>query len=267
MQTSILNRIKKNKEIIAKLKENEKKYKKLVRDSLKEKNEIKKLNRKLLIEQENDRKEISRELHDETSQILTSINFDLAVLAKIASKSEQRIRDKIAATHELIIKSVDTIHNFSKKLRPMELDDLGLLPAIKALINDFIKCTKIKITLEAKVKFNKLSELQKTVLYRILQESLTNAVRHANARSIQIKVHFSKKNSSLKMQIQDNGKIKKYKDLLQKKSLKGIGLIGMQERAKLINGQLSVVSRPGVGTTVLVLVPMQASDVVVQTKS
>lgn len=71
--------------------------------------------------------EISRELHDEVSQILTSVNFELAVLAKITSNSEQKIRDKILATHDLIIKSVDVIHNFSRKLRPVVLDDLGLI--------------------------------------------------------------------------------------------------------------------------------------------
>lgn len=248
---------KRSKVLFDRLKMSELKYKNLLKSSLVDQKIIKKFNRTLIIQHENDRKEISRELHDEVSQILTSINFDLAVLARITTHSEQKIRDKISSTHDLILKSVDVIHSFSRKLRPVVLDDLGLLEAIKALIKEFIQNTSINITLETKCKRINLNDLQKTILYRILQESLSNAIKHSNAKNIVVKVTLKMQKKNLALVIHDNGNPKRYRNLLNVPKLNGgIGIIGMIERARLVKGNLSIVSRPKIGTSVSIIIPL-----------
>lgn len=257
MKNKLMLRTKEKNSLVEKLRASEHKFKLLLKASLKDQVIIQKFNHSLILQQENDRKEISRELHDEISQILTSINFDLAILTKISLNSEEKLRNKIEETHKLIIKSVEIIHDFSKKLRPIVLDNLGLLAAIKNLISDYSKCTNVKILLKTSLKINTLDDLQKIVIFRVLQESIANAIKHALIKKIIITITIRKFHDTFKISVTDNGKVKVLKNLLevQMKNFKGIGLIGMRERAKLIQGELSVISKPGLGTNVLLTFP------------
>ncbi len=204
--------------------------------------------------QEEDRKEISRELHDEISQVLIGINFELSVLSKEAQNSSEAMRDKISKAQELVGQSVETIHRFATELRPMILDDLGLIPAIRSYAKDFSKRNKIPVNFEAEPKTYKIEDFNKTVLFRIAQESLANIAKHAQAKEVWVNIKTFKDQVELK--IKDNG-VGFNPSKVQNQSGSGrIGLIGMRERIKLTEGTIEIVSAPNKGTVVVARVPV-----------
>jgi signal transduction histidine kinase len=207
----------------------------------------------LFLQQEEDRKEISRELHDEVAQILTSINFQLAILSKEASESAKVIRDRIAETQKLIEDSVEIIHHFARKLRPMILDDLGLVPAIKSYIKSFSKQTELPITLTYNSRLNGLNEFNKVVLFRVIQESLCNISKHAKATKVSISIR--KTGLTIFLDVHDNGRSFKVKNNQAAFKTKRLGLLGMAERVRMAKGQLTITSSKAKGTLISVQVP------------
>ena len=162
------------------------------------------LTRQIISAQEEERKEISRELHDEVVQTLVGINVELAALSRGAASGLHTLQAKIARTQRLVENSVNEVHRFARELRPAALDDLGLIPALHAYSKNLAARKKLKIHLTAFSGVEALGNAKRTVLFRVAQEALTNVVRHAQATRVGLTI--SKIPGAIRMEIRDNGK-------------------------------------------------------------
>jgi signal transduction histidine kinase len=212
--------------------------------------ELRQLSRRLLTVQEDERKRISRELHDVIAQTLTGINVRLAVLRSQTTANANDLHRKIAVTERLVEKSVDIVHRFARDLRPTALDDLGLIPALESHIDAFTERTGIPVELAAFAGIEKEDATVRIALYRIAQEALTNIARHANAT--RVKLALRRLRGSIRMEISDNGR-----GFPTKPSGKRLGLLGMRERAEMIGGTFTATSSPGKETIIRVDIPSQ----------
>jgi two-component system, NarL family, sensor histidine kinase UhpB len=203
---------------------------------------------------EEERKRIARELHDETSQVLTSLLISLAILEE--SITTDVARSRIADTRKLAHQTLRAIRNLSIDLRPSALDDLGLLPALRWYVKEYQQKFAISVDLQVTGFKERLTAEMETALYRIVQESLTNVARHAQAQNVSVDM---KENTNVVfVTISDNG-IGFDADQLQKTpgpgQEHGWGLVGMRERARLLDGSLTIASHLGKGATVHVQIP------------
>jgi two-component system sensor histidine kinase UhpB len=207
--------------------------------------------------QEQERKRIARELHDETSQVLTSLLISLAILEE--SVTTQEARDRIADTRKLAHQTLRAIRNLSIDLRPSALDDLGLLPAIRWYIKEYQQKCAIEVEFSATGFKERLPAEQETALYRIVQEALTNTARHAQAKHIAVTMNEDAE--AVYVKIRDNG-IGFDADTVLKTPYqeRGLGLAGMSERAVLLDGSLTIHSAIGHGTTIQVRIPRHTQD-------
>ena len=162
------------------------------------------LSRQIIQAQEEERKEISRELHDEIAQTLSGINAHLATLKVEAAVNTKGLKKKITRTQRLVEKSVDIVHRFARDLRPTLLDDLGLIPALHSYVKSFAKRTGIPIHFKASPDVEKLNSVKRIALYRVAQAALTNVAQHAQASLV--KVDIQKNHRGMHMEIKDNGK-------------------------------------------------------------
>jgi two-component system sensor histidine kinase UhpB len=206
--------------------------------------------------QEQERQRIARELHDETSQVLTSLLISLAVLEESIDSPEAR--ERIADSRTLAHSTLRAIRNLSIDLRPSALDDLGLLPALRWYVKEFQKKCSIAVEFHASGLRERLPSEMETALYRIVQECLTNTARHANARKVRI--NLKQADQAIKATIIDDGCGFDYEALLKNPGEgRGLGIAGMQERALLLNGSLQISSEVGKGTKVAVHIPIPTS--------
>jgi len=235
------------------LRKSERHYSQLLEQSHRLQQQLRLLSRQLLAAQEEERKKISRELHDEIAQTLTGINARLATLKTEATVNTKDLQKKITSTQRLVEKSVDIVHRFARELRPMVLDDLGLIPALHSFVKSFSKQTCIHIRLTVFAEVEKLDNAKRTVLYRVAQEALTNVARHAQAS--QVEVSIRKLPGAARMEIKDNGKSFEAQRVMHSKRNTRLGLIGMRERLEMVGGSFGVESAPGKGTTIRAQIP------------
>lgn len=228
-------------------------YQTLFKESQVMQRKLRQLTRRIISAQEEERKEISRELHDEVVQTLVSINVQLSALGKGVSAGLNGFRARIARTQQLVEKSVNEVHRFARELRPAVLDDLGLIPALLAYSKTLAARKKIKIQLTAFAGVEALPSPKRTVLFRVAQEALNNVVRHAQATRVEIVI--SKMPGAIRMQISDNGKSFHVEEIFHKGKHKRLGLVGMRERIEMVGGNLTIESAPGAGTTVRAEIP------------
>ncbi len=214
---------------------------------------LRSLAHRILQAQEEERREISRELHDEIVQSLVGINVELAALDKAASAGTRAFKAKIASTQRLVEKSVTAVHQFARDLRPAVLDDLGLIPALKAMMKTISSRHHLPVRLTAFVGVESLPESHRLVLYRVAQEALTNVGRHAKASLVRVSIR--RVPGAIRMDIHDNGKSFHVSRILSGRSNKRLGLIGMRERVEMVGGHLAIESSPGEGTTVRADIP------------
>jgi len=237
----------------AALKKSEHHYSELLEKSERLQQQLRRLSRQVLSAQEEERKEISRELHDVIAQTLTGINVRLAALKKEATVNTKGLDRNIARTQRLVEKSVDIVHRFARELRPAVLDDLGLIPALHSFMKNFGARTGLPAQLIAFAAVENLDAAKRTVLYRVAQEALTNVARHAKAS--RVAVNIQQRNGSAFMEIKDDGKSFEVERGFRAKGSKRLGLLGMRERVEMVGGTFSVQSAPGQGTTVQVEIP------------
>ena len=211
------------------------------------------LTRQTISAQEEERKEISRELHDEVVQTLVGINVQLSALTKGTSAGLHHLKAKVARTQRLVAKSVSAVHRFARELRPAVLDDLGLIPALHAYTKALAARKKIKIHLIAFRGVEALDNVKRTVIYRVAQEALTNVIRHAQAT--EITVGITRLAGAVRVEIRDNGKSFQVPRTLLAKNNKRLGLVGMTERVEMVGGHLTIESTAGQGTTVRAEIP------------
>ena len=220
--------------------------------------QLRHLSRRILLAQEEERKRISRELHDVIAQMLTGINLRLATLKLEAAANTKGLSQKISRTQRLVERSVDRVHRFAIELRPAVLDDLGLVPALHSYLKVFAKETGIRTSLTAFKGLEKLSSAKRTVLYRVAQEALTNVACHA--RASQASVEIRRKANGVSMLIRDNGRSFNVEKALCAGKIPHLGLLGMQERVEMVRGKFSIVSTPGKGTVVQAQIPFHNGD-------
>ncbi|MEO5915456.1 MAG: PAS domain S-box protein [Luteolibacter sp.] len=224
----------------------------LLTQSRKQELRLRDLSHRILHVQEEERKRISRELHDVIAQTLVGINVHVSALAQETNSDIDNLQERIASTHRMVEKSVDIVHQFARELRPTLLDDLGLIPALQTHLKEFMEETGIRVSLKAFAGIEKVPEIIRTTFYRIAQEALTNVTKHARATTVEISIH--KVTGGISLEITDDGEGFEVNGNPPLKRKGRLGLIGMRERAEMIGGIFSVASAPGAPTTVRVLV-------------
>ena len=213
------------------------------------------LTHRLITAQEDERKRVSRDLHDVIAQSLTGINFSLSSLLTQPNTTSPDLRKKLKSTQSLIEQSIDTVHRFARDLRPAMLDDLGIIPSLMTYTHEFSKHNHITVTVTADPAVEKLNSSSRTVLYRIAQEALNNIAHHAHATHADIRLSLM--DSKVHMEIQDNGSGFTVNGFTCSEKPDRLGLLGMKERVEMVGGQFGIESSPGFPTTIRVTLPSQ----------
>jgi signal transduction histidine kinase len=236
------------------LKKSKQHYSLLLEQSRHMQEQLRHLSHQVLSAQEEERKQISRELHDEIAQTLTGINISLATLTKEATVNTSNLKKKIVGTQQLVEKSMKIMHRFACELRPMLLDELGLIPALHSYMKSFMERTGVHIRFMVSAELEQLNNVKRTVIYRVAQEALTNVARHAQASLVKVSIR-KLDGDIIRMEIIDNGKSFQVQHVMSGKRNKRLGLLCMRERLEMVNGSFSVESAPGKGTIIRAQIP------------
>lgn len=207
-----------------------------------------------ILAQEEERKRIARELHDETAQALASLGVDIGYLSKTKRRSHEEISKSLEGLRDRTEDILRGVRSLSQALRPLMLEEFGLLAALQGLISDLNQQYGINAQFDAPGTPRRLSPDVELALFRIAQEALSNIWKHARATACTLEVEFNLEKAILK--ISDNGQgfdLPKVMDDLARSGK--LGLTGMEERARLIGGTLTIWSKPGKGTTLVLEVP------------
>lgn len=245
------------KTLQASLKESKRQYTQLMQRSRRSQDQLRRLSHKVLDAQEKERKRISRELHDEIGQILTAINIKLATLTAQARIDAKALKRAIHSTQLLVELSMNKVRRFAQDLRPPLLDDLGLIPALKAHLDVFTNRTDIPVRFKAFAEVEKLDNEKRTVLYRVAQEAVANIAAHAQASLLNVEIR--RDGSFVQMDVRDNGKGFDVSRALNSKRIRRLGLLGMRERVEMVGGDFDVESTRDQGTTVRVQIPFEGN--------
>ncbi len=201
---------------------------------------------KVVTAQEEERQRISRELHDETGQALTSLLVQLKIVEKCDSLHD--VRTHVQDMRQRTAQTLQEIRRLAADLRPAALDDLGLISALEGYIYEFSRKTNIVVDfLPQHVTDIRLSHEVEILLYRVIQESLTNTARHANAKRVE--VVFTYENGRIDVLVSDDGQGFDPAEVLNPKN-RSLGILGMRERVELLGGQFKLTSIPGEGTRI-----------------
>ncbi|MBV9132907.1 MAG: sensor histidine kinase [Chloroflexi bacterium] len=221
--------------------------------------QLQKMSEQVLAAQEDERKRIARELHDETAQALTTLLIRLKILEK--ARTDTEVRGQIDELRELTADTLEAVRKLAVELRPATLDDLGLLAALEAYTESYRSRMPVRVTFKAngfEDRDRRLPPQIELVLYRVVQEALTNVAKHANAHAIQ--VQLSRGRADVVASVEDDGDGFEVEDMMRSRE-RGLGLFGMQERLALVRGQLEIDSEPSHGTRVTARVPLNAAGV------
>ncbi len=209
--------------------------------------------------QEEERKRIARELHDETSQSLTGLVIGIRMVQEIVPKTMPDIIERLDNINDLAHATLNEVHTMAVRLRPSVLDDLGLAAALRSYVKEFTDNTGILVEMQLLAMGSRLAPELETVLYRVVQEALTNVARHSGANKC--RVTLRRKENSIKGVVEDNGHgFDSQKVMLSDEKGRGLGLHGMKERIELVGGSLEFDSRPNQGATVFIEVPLQTKE-------
>jgi PAS domain S-box-containing protein len=199
---------------------------------------------------EEEKTRIARELHDELGQALTSLKMDLEEIIAQLAPGQADALNRAQAMRSLLDGTVASVRRIATELRPLMLDDLGLISTIEWLAHDFAGRTGIGVELDLPGPELAVEPSLSTALFRVLQESLTNIARHAGANRVEVRLDCS--GSEIRLHVQDNGK---GIDPAPTGRSRSFGLLGMRERASMVGGELVIESSPGAGTSIRMIVP------------
>jgi signal transduction histidine kinase len=212
--------------------------------------------REILTIQEEERKRIARELHDETSQALASLVASLETMTGMLPEDEDKVRARIKMTQDLSISILDEIHRLIYELRPSLLDDLGLVAAVRWLADNNLKTAGIKVELSTTGREKRLPSQLEAILFPVIQEAVSNITRHTKAKNAAISLYFKK--NLIQVNIKDDGQGFDVEEAISSKNRpRGLGLLGMKERVELVRGTLSIRSRAGSGTQINIEIPLK----------
>jgi signal transduction histidine kinase len=209
--------------------------------------DLQELSARLVDAQETERRSISRELHDEVGQSLGALLVDIGRLSSLSSSADPNVKDQLEHLKSVAERSFNAVRNIALLLRPSMLDDLGLVAALEWLGREVSRSTEVEVVVESENVPEDLPEQYKVCIYRLVQASLHNAVRHSGARNTTVAVVPSK--HGIQVQITDDGRG------FDPDRTRGLGLLGMEERVKRLGGSFRVQSQPGKGATVTVELP------------
>jgi signal transduction histidine kinase len=212
--------------------------------------ELRELSAKLVKAQEEERKSISRELHDAVGQSLSAVLFELRNLTAVRPQ-DAAVNDHAGRIRRLVETSIGMLRNIALLLRPSMLDDLGLIPALEWQAREVSRRNGILVNVGADELPDELSDEYKTCIYRVVQEALNNVSKHAGAQSVRITVRVT--GGEIALSVQDDGKG------FEVGTQKGLGLIGIQERVMNMGGTFRVESQIGRGTLLVAILPMMNS--------
>ena len=204
---------------------------------------------RVLSAQEDERRRLARELHDETGQALTSILLGLRGLE--GAKDPKALQAALDEVRELVRSTLQDVRQLAVELRPTALDDFGLVAAVERLTATFAEQTGIAVEFVSNLPTGRLAPDVETALYRVIQESLTNVVKHARAGHVS--VVLTQKAASVSVVVEDDGV--GFEPAGTRDG--GLGLVGMRERVGLLGGRMAIESRPGAGTTFVTEVPLR----------
>ena len=244
-RTAVLTRV--NQELRTEIAERERAEEKL-KASL---DQLRALAARLQSVREEERTSISREIHDELGQACTAIKMDISLIGRKLTKNQPQLRAKVDSAIQLVDSTIAALRRIATQLRPRTLDDLGLAAALESQAQDFESRTAIRCSLTLPQAPLTLDADRSTAIFRIFQESLTNVARHAHATRVEARLQVQ--NDRLIFLVFDNGR---GFDVEEAKARKSLGLVGMQERALMLNGDLKIEGVAGAGTTMTLTIPL-----------
>jgi signal transduction histidine kinase len=229
----------------------EREVEKRLRETTDARADLRELSARLVRAQEEERRTLARELHDEVGQSLSAIMMEANSLEESQSGAvlhPQEVRERLVSIGAIAAKTLNVVRDLALLLRPSMLDDFGLVPALNWQARETGKRTGLNVRVTADETSDDLPEEHKTCIYRLAQEALNNAARHASARNIRVAVKTDP--GLVRFSVQDDG------TGFDKRVVRGLGLLGMEERVRRLGGKLWIDSQPGRGTTISAELPL-----------
>jgi len=200
--------------------------------------------------QENERRRISRELHDGLGQLLSAAKLNIGMIEFAHNQNKEKANDIIKQIDSIISKAIVEARRIAHDLRPTTLDDFGLIPALRILCQEFSKLTGIKVKFQVSQLLERIEPKVEIAIYRIIQESFNNISKYAEAAEVSLDLY--RKENIVYVRVEDNGKGFDMSDATRNKKIgRGFGLLNMKERAELVGGKIEIISSPGQGTEIL----------------
>ena len=218
---------------------------------------FRRISRGVLQLQEEERTRISRDLHDGIGQSLTALRIQLELLEQRVAERDRALSPDAASARELAESCLAEVRQLARVLRPPMLDDLGLGPTLRWLARTLQEKTGVSIELRLEGEEGRSDPAVETIVYRLVQEALTNVVKHAAAASAAVTV--SKETGRIRVRVEDTGRGFDAAQILSSAEDAGLGVRGMRDRVHFFNGRFTVRSAPGSGTVVEAEIPLPAS--------
>lgn len=215
-------------------------------------NNLRRLSRRLVQTQEVERRALSRELHDEVGQMMTALGIELGNLDTVRNSETAAFRTRLEDAKRLNADAMRAVRDLAMGLRPSMLDDLGLQAALEWQGREFSRHTGVPASVRVDGFLDNLTDAQRTCIYRVAQEALTNCARHANASNVLVSVRAEPE--GIVVVVQDDGIGFDTRVLARG----GLGLLGIQERVQELDGKVRISSEPAIGTTIRVEIPVGA---------
>ncbi|MDD4766646.1 MAG: sensor histidine kinase [Desulfotomaculaceae bacterium] len=209
--------------------------------------------------QEEERKRVAREIHDGPAQSMANIVMRAEFCLKLLDMSPKKVRNELISLQNIVRISLMDVRKIIFDLRPMVLDDLGLVPAIKRYLSNYKEQYGLQVEFTYSGQQARLENSVEVALFRIIQEIVSNIHKHACAKNSVIKIEMI--NNRVNIQVRDDGKGFDLDEVMANKEREGYGLLGIQERVQLLNGEINIVTAPGKGTSIIISVPLKC-DVV-----
>jgi signal transduction histidine kinase len=214
---------------------------------------MRELSQQLVATQEEERKKLSRELHDHVGQVLTALRMELGSIDRLRAPQDGALARAVAESRQLVDNMVRTVRDLALGLRPSMLDDFGLQPALEWHARDFTRRYGLPVDLAVSGDLTSLADPYATCVYRVVQEALTNCVRHAKATRIRVTVAGTA--DTLAVNVVDDGV-----GINPESRKSGLGLRGIEERVRDLDGTLEIHSAPGVGTSLTIRIPLPQAE-------
>lgn len=221
---------------------------------LKEIRQIQQLGISIIKAQEEERKRVAREIHDGPAQLLANIVMRAEYILKLMEVEPHNVKGELIRLQELVRQSLQDVRKIIFDLRPMVLDDLGLVPALHRYIDDYKKQFKINIEFVFFGKQERLSPTVEVALFRVIQEALNNVKKHARANQVMVKME--QLSNKIAVLIRDDGGGFNIDSIAKSKNRECYGLINMRERTQIMHGEFKITSSPGKGTVITIVIPL-----------